>query len=233
MLISSVVFKPSGIVSPHVPSAPGHPRPHFDHRICGRIVRFAAAWVGHPGEERGGAINWSPPGGKQWMDGILYWTGRWKMEMWDWIQRRCGWLFAQRGGSRSYCCGCKTQKMTLSVVMDCLQPSTKYLCCWCNWNIAGGNNWNHAGAESMSPLKQYLDNKWPGRSSQSDQQSANLHLKGNRNQPSDALLLRQSTPSKLWLGRYQATQICCFNKSHLLSRNRRATISMKPNDVIS
>lgn len=80
----------------------------------------------------------------------------------EWMRRRDGWLFTQNGEDPGHTGGgWKTQKMILFVVMDCLEPSTEHLCHWCNWNTAKENNWHHTGGESVSPLKQYLDNKWP------------------------------------------------------------------------
>lgn len=70
------------------------------------------------------------------------------------------------------------------------------------------------------------------QSCQSDQQTANLHLKRNKNQPSEAPLRRQSTRGTLWSGGYQATQICCFNKSgFFLGTNHWETTPMKQTDV--
>ncbi len=35
-----------------------------DDRLCGRFIWPSAICLGHSGEERGGAVNWSPPGGE-------------------------------------------------------------------------------------------------------------------------------------------------------------------------
>ena len=44
--------------------APEHPRPHFDDRLCSRVVGFAATCPGHSGKETGGAFTRPPPDGK-------------------------------------------------------------------------------------------------------------------------------------------------------------------------